>query len=457
MFYLRKKYVAPKYMRLLNSALDHGRTKIKNLLQPIDDQNFLPQPKLTIIVVLAMIGFPLYFWVWYSLFPQPYENLPLRVIGSLIWLPLIFAKNWGEVLSKYLRVYWLFAITFTFPFFFTFMLLKNSGSNVWLISSLSGLFLLIMLVSWLQLIALLIIGISAAIIAILLSGELIYLPHVVMEEMPIFIFTAIAGIVMNFTNEKINQGRLSTMRTAAFNIAHELRTPLLGIKSAATGLSQYLPPLIEGYKLAEEHKLVADPIRKVHLDNMNQILNRLDNEVNHSNTIIDIFLVNSHQTALPTGSFKNLSMVHCIRTALDRYPFASAQERDQIIFEPSPDFLFRGSEILMVHVYFNLIKNALYAMAASRRGHITIRLANKKHFNEVYFRDSGTGIPENVRPHIFERFYSWDKDGTKFGTGVGLAFCKTVINNFGGEITCDSEYGKYTEFAMTFPLEKIKE
>jgi signal transduction histidine kinase len=445
-------------MRLLNSALNHGRAKIKNLQQPIiNDQNFLPQPKLTIIVVLAMVGFPLYFWVWHSLFPQPYENLPLRVIGSLIWLPLMFAKNWGAVLSKYLRVYWLFAILFTFPFFFTFMLLKNAGSQVWLISSLSGLFLLIMLVSWLQLVALLIIGISAAIIAIHLSGDMIYLPNVVMEEMPIFIFTAIAGVVMNFTNEKINQGRLSTMRTAAFNIAHELRTPLLGIKSAATGLSQYLPPLIEGYKLAEEHKLVADSIRKVHLDNMNQILNRLENEVNHSNTIIDIFLVNSYQTALPVGSFKNLSMVHCIRAALDRYPFASAQEREQIIFEPSSDFHFQGLEILMIHVYFNLIKNALYALAASRSGQIIITLANKEHFNQVYFRDNGTGIPENVRQHVFERFYSWDKDVTKFGTGLGLAFCKTVIENFGGKISCDSKYGEHTEFVLTFPTENIKQ
>jgi two-component system CAI-1 autoinducer sensor kinase/phosphatase CqsS len=432
----------------------HPQNWIDSFLEPVDDQNFVPQPKLLLIVILAMIGFPLYFWVWHNLFPQPYENLTLRIIGSLVWFPLLFAKKWGNVLGRYLRFYWLFALLYSFPFFFTFMLLKNSGSQVWLMSSLSALFLLIVLVNWLQLTFLLSIGIFAAFTAIYISGDNVDIPNVLLEQIPIFLFTAIAGIVMNFTNEKINQGRLSAMHTAAINIAHELRTPLLGIKSAASGLEKYLPSLVEGYKLAEKNDLVDSPIRKVHLDNMEQILKRLDHEVNHSNTIIDIFLVNSRPNAQSFGTYKNLSMAECIRTALDRYPFASEQERQQIMFEPTSDFRFLGSEILMVHVYFNLIKNALYSLAAARHGLIHITLTNNERGGEVHFRDSGTGIPENILPHVFERFYSWNKDNTKFGTGVGLAFCKSVINNYGAEITCASKYGEFTEFVMAFPKEK---
>jgi two-component system CAI-1 autoinducer sensor kinase/phosphatase CqsS len=433
------------------------RTGLNNLLISVDSENFVSQPKLMLIVILAMIGFPLYFWVWHSLFPQPYENLTLRVIGSLIWFPLLFSRHWGEFFGKFLRLYWLFALLYSFPFFFTFMLLKNSGSQVWLMSSLSALFLLIVLVTWFQLLCLLIIGIPAAFAAIYLSGDNVHIPHVLMEQIPIFVFTAVAGVVMNFTNEKINQGRLSAMQTAAINIAHELRTPLLGIKSAAKGLSQYLPTLVDGYKLAEKHELVNAPIRKVHLDSLSQLLKRLDNEVNHSNTIIDIFLINSRQNGQSKESYKNISMTQCIKTAVDLYPFTSEQERDRVIFETKVDFNFHGSEILMVHVYFNLIKNALYSLAAARSGLISINIVHKENSHEVHFRDTGTGIPEKIRPHIFDRFYSWNKDATKFGTGVGLAFCKSVITSFGGEIICESQYGEFTEFVMKFPIERIRQ
>jgi signal transduction histidine kinase len=75
-------------------------------------------------------------------------------------------------------------------------------------------------------------------------------------------------------------------------------------------------------------------------------------------------------------------------------------------------------------------------------------------FNELHFRDTGTGIPANVLPRIFQRFYSWSKDSNvEQGTGVGLAFCKTVIEACGGHIYCNSVVDQYTEFVMLFPPE----
>lgn len=69
-------------------------------------------------------------------------------------------------------------------------------------------------------------------------------------------------------------------------------------------------------------------------------------------------------------------------------------------------------------------------------------------YNSLYFKDTSTGIAPEVLPHIFESFYS----KTARGTGVGLAFCKSTMREFGGDIVCESVEGEFTTFVLTFPV-----
>ena len=46
--------------------------------------------------------------------------------------------------------------------------------------------------------------------------------------------------------------------------------------------------------------------------------------------------------------------------------------------------------------------------------------------------------------------------GLRLGTGVGLAFCKTIMISYGGDIICNSIEGEYTEFVLSFSSSKIK-
>ena len=66
-------------------------------------------------------------------------------------------------------------------------------------------------------------------------------------------------------------------------------------------------------------------------------------------------------------------------------------------------------------------------------------------YNYLHFKDTGTGVKAELLPNLFDRFY------TTTGTGVGLAFCKQVINSFNGEIRCETEPNQYTEFILQFP------
>jgi two-component system CAI-1 autoinducer sensor kinase/phosphatase CqsS len=411
-------------------------------------------PKYVIAGVLGSIGFPLYYFIWHDFFPQPYENLPLRIFGGILCFPLMLADRWPLNLRPFLPFYWQGTILFAFPFFFTFMLLMNNGSHVWSMSVVVGILLLTLLVDWRNLILLLVLGVSAAVLAWNFSSTTPFSPQEFAEDLPVYLFALVGGTVLNFTREMIKQERLSAMLTTANNVAHELRTPLLGIKGAVLGLNKYFPILLDAYQLAKQHQLPVGTIRAGQYDNMVTALQRLEQEVNYSNTIIDMLLLNSKEINFTQGSYTRCSMTACIKSALERYPFASTNQRNHVFFRDSPDFNFVGSEIMMVHVLFNLIKNAIRAISMAHKGDIEIWLKPGLESNKLYVRDSGLGIPPEVLPHVFERFYSWSLEkGALSGTGVGLAFCKTAVESFGGRITCESVFGEYTELALTFPVE----
>jgi signal transduction histidine kinase len=409
-------------------------------------------PKSVAIGAVGVVGFPLYFWIWGYLYPQPYENLPLRLFGSALFLPLTLASYWPVNLRRYLPVYWYGAMLFGMPFFFTFMLFKNNGSQVWLMSTLVALFLMTLLLDWLNIIVMFCAGSALAWFANWATGGIAEIPSYYAMNLPIFIFAILAGAVFTLTREIVAQEKLGTMLTAASNIAHELRTPLLGIKSGVVGLQQYLPVLVQAYQLAKENNLKVETIRAAHLDSMSAVLNRIQVEVDRSNTTIDMLLMNARLTKASQPTPMRCSMAQCIESALDRYPFASSVERGRVKWSPSVDFEFLGSDTLMVHVFFNFFKNSLHAITRARKGEIEIWLVPGVDHNEVHFKDTGPGIPALVLPQIFTRFYSWsDSSEGEPGTGVGLAFCKTVIENLGGTIHCRSVDGEFTEFVIMLP------
>lgn len=432
----------------LNKLAGMARTSIERNTQYIE-------PRIMVISIIAAICFPLYYIIWHYIFPQPYENLWLRLLGSVLFIPSIFVKHWTNWMKRYKSIYWYLATLYTLPFFFFFMLLKNNGSDVWLSSAMVAIFLMLLWLDWINIIIQSVLGMLLAWCAYYLTTDTPHVDLFTLEQIPIYLFAIVVGIATNYSAEMIRQERLRAMLATASNIAHELRTPLLGIKSGAAGLRQYLPSLLESYRLAREHGLLVEPIRLVHLNSMHGVLERIEGEADHSNVIIDMLLMNIRINDAMLSNFSICTIGKCIETALRRYPFASEKERQLVTRNNDVDFNFRGIELLMVHVIFNLMKNSLYHIAKAGKGEIAIQLNKKPQGNTLIFRDTGTGIPPEVLPHIFTRFYSWSSDSDNgLGAGIGLAFCYSVMNSFGGSISCESQLGEYTEFILTFPFEE---
>ena len=436
-------------MKLAGSSLAQT---VARLVEPALRNVEYFQRRLRVFAIIAIIAFPFYYWVWHSVFPQPYENLGLRLVGSALFIPLVVSKRWPAKLKPYLPYYWYFSLLYSLPFFFTFMLLQNNGSDVWIGSALVATFVMILLLDWVTLIAHFVLGSGLAIIAFSLSSEISFTAYDHYEYMAIALFAVVAGAVSNYDSERIRIEQERAMLATAGSIAHELRTPLLGIRAGAAGLANYLPTLIESYQLAQQHGLPVAGIRAAHLDALKGVLERIDAEARHSNTIIDMLLVNARVTGAVTQELTLCSMSRCVEMALQRYPF-SEDERALVSCQPGADFKFQGSELLMVHVLFNLIKNALRHIAKTGKGRVLILIHPSDDSNRLIVHDTGGGISPQALPHIFRRFYTSAGDNDSvLGTGIGLAFCRDVMGSFGGTIECSSVYGESAEFVLSFPL-----
>ena len=95
-----------------------------------------------------------------------------------------------------------------------------------------------------------------------------------------------------------------------------------------------------------------------------------------------------------------------------------------------------------------------------RGGRILIRVAHDTAANTVDLtvRDSGSGIPPEVLPKIFDRYYTTKSgpDATgKGGTGVGLAMCREIVETHQGKIRVESTVGVGTAFTLKLPVAKV--
>ncbi|KMP95200.1 MULTISPECIES: envelope stress sensor histidine kinase HitS [Bacillus] len=102
----------------------------------------------------------------------------------------------------------------------------------------------------------------------------------------------------------------------------------------------------------------------------------------------------------------------------------------------------------MSQVWINLIHNSIKFTPSG--GTITIQLQEHEKFVEIRIRDTGIGISEKQKQHIFERFFKADSSRNRAygGSGLGLAIVKKVVDLHQGEIKVESEEGNGTEFIV---------
>lgn len=249
---------------------------------------------------------------------------------------------------------------------------------------------------------------------------------------------------------EVSEQKAQTAALLAASIAHEMRTPLASINLGSSQLENILPRLLSAYDAALEQGWIQKTLTKEELEFVSSVGSQLKRTVYSANVFINMMLMKVSLQKPKGERMIALSAVEAVSHSLAAYPF---QENEKHLVswnleENGPqDFYFRGGQNLFDHIFFNLLKNALYQVKKADKGSIRIWLHSDHENNFIHFKDTGPGIPPEDLVHIFEVFYSQ----TAHGTGIGLALCKMIMKEFGGRIFCDSVAGEYTHFILQFP------
>ncbi len=110
-----------------------------------------------------------------------------------------------------------------------------------------------------------------------------------------------------------------------------------------------------------------------------------------------------------------------------------------------------GSRPDLIRLLTNLIDNAICHTPGDGSVDVSVRRADST--VELVVADTGTGIPAEHLPHVFERFYRADKARSREagGSGLGLAICQQIVEAHGGTIEVESEEGRGTRFTVRMP------
>ena len=441
---------APRPME--RDLLARLRLYVRHLRDAYVEHHALAAYKLPTVGLIGVIAFPLYYFIWTYAFPQPYESLPLRLAGTALCIPIALRRHWPRRLVSYYLAYCYWTLLFAGPVFFTLMLLMNGFNNVWLMSETAIFVFTFLLYDLANGVLVSLMGQVIGLIGYwLLSGPANF-PAQYLLALPIYGFILSAVIFLSHSERVVAREKLMAARALASSIAHEMRTPLLGIRLDAGKTGEHLGRLSAVNRWARERGC-DDSLSDGDMARVSGALQRIAEHAAAANLVIDMLLTNLKDESYSQERIKSYAIAGTIDEALGRFYFRPG-ERELIRVRVHHNFVYRGVEVLMVHVIFNLVKNALRAIAAAGTGHIVIEAKTTPAGHLLSVSDTGRGIEPAALPYIFVPFVTGHAETG--GAGIGLAFCRRVIEGFDGSISCSSEPGKGTTFEIRLPVVEAK-
>jgi two-component system sensor histidine kinase ResE len=237
------------------------------------------------------------------------------------------------------------------------------------------------------------------------------------------------AVIRDMTEER----RLDKLRKDFIaNVSHELRTPI----SMLQGYSEAIIDDIAGTE--QEKKEIAEVIYEESLR-----MGRLVNE------LLDIARMEAGHIQLQEEPVQLQDFVDRVVRKFQGLAKEKSITLSQTCTNCEDSFPFDPDR--MEQVFTNLIDNAIRHTEPS--GLVAVKVKMIENGLKVDIQDSGSGIPNEDLPFVFERFYKADKARTrgKAGTGLGLAIVKNIIDAHHGQLSVHSKINEGTTFSFFIP------
>jgi signal transduction histidine kinase len=325
------------------------------------------------------------------------------------------------------------------PFISCSMVILHNGSFYWLLDIAISIFFLALLVDSISFIIITLTGLILSCIAVqFYIGYLNFNPTGYEALVGLYMVTSsiIFGTFFSRNREDFVKEKLEVLRAMGGTIAHELTTPLASISLYSHIIDSSNDKTLKDTKLKDS---------SVQFQTIKESAQAIESIIRSTFLIIDMLLTNMKDPSQESNK-ANYFIKQLVEDSIAHYPL-TAQQKKLVNLNLEDDFEFFGNETMFSHIIYNLVKNSIYYIRQAGKGEIVITTEKSMLYNKLYFRDMGKGIPAEMLPHMFEKFYT----KTNKGTGLGLAFCKQVMEDLGGKISCYSVYGQYIEFVLEFP------
>ena len=333
--------------------------------------------------------------------------------------------------AKYMPIYWSSVLCYCFPFLSGYIALVYDYSMPWLVNLMLSTILLYLFGGFFSMLTLSAIGFAAAYLLFTSTGYSLAViditdKHHMLGYMYCFLT---AGIILMLKQRDILQAKeLETRVLYGAAVAHEVVNPLQGAAMMADTLLKAF-----GSKNVED-------LNKQEFNEIKELLAPFKASSIGALQTVDRMLTLVRTDISKADDIGVYNIEECVEKALKGYG-VNNENVSNIKIDARNSFRFRGSKHFVSHCISNLISNALkYAGDGSE---INIWYQD----NALHFADNGNGIDAEEMPYIFEPF---NKKGSTKGTGVGLPFCKKVMESMNGSIECVSTPETGTEFVLTF-------
>jgi two-component system sensor histidine kinase ResE len=254
---------------------------------------------------------------------------------------------------------------------------------------------------------------------------------------PLYSGDSIRGAVA-VLRDMTEQHRLDRLRSDFIaNVSHELRTPIV---------------MLQGYSEAIIDDVVSTDEER---DEMIKIIYEESKRMGRLVTdLLDLARMESGRMRLYK---ENVAIAQVLERITQKFAQVARESHVELKFitSVSTELTAEIDEDRIEQVLTNLIDNAI--RHTSNEGNVSVRVEQHNAFVKISVEDTGSGIPTEDLPFVFERFYKADKSRTrgKGGTGLGLAIAKNMVEAHDGGITVKSEENVGTIFTFTLPIKKL--
>lgn len=215
------------------------------------------------------------------------------------------------------------------------------------------------------------------------------------------------------------------------NFSHEFKTPIVSIRGFARELQR--EDLTDGQR-REYAEIIAEESDR---------LARL------STSVLELSKLENQQILTDKTEF---DLDEQLRRCILLFENDWTEKEIEIVPELDAVKLYSNEE-LTERIWKNLISNAI--KFTPRGGTVAVGLRADEGHITVTVSDSGIGMTEEVKNHIFEKFYQGDPSHHRAGYGIGLTMVKRAVTLCGGEITVESEVGRGSRFTVRLPRERV--